>query len=107
MHHKIVSVFHSFIIFSYENGSPIPREFFQHPIPFQGSAVKELLPTGFEEHDGLGRRFRDRMLKYFKLTDENVRFYSSSVDRSIASGRAFYNGVSSSPSLIFALIIKV
>nr|CAH8863198.1 unnamed protein product [Trichobilharzia regenti] len=67
---------------SYENGSPIPREFFQHPIPFQGSAVKELLPTGFES---------------MMLTDENVRFYSSSVDRSIASGRAFYNGLTNGP----------
>ncbi|CAH8863369.1 unnamed protein product [Trichobilharzia szidati] len=82
---------------SYENGSPIPREFIEHPIPFEGSAVKELLPTGYEEHDGLGRRFRDRMIKYFNLTDENVRFYSSSIDRSIASGRAFYNGLIDGP----------
>ncbi|CAH8588377.1 unnamed protein product [Heterobilharzia americana] len=84
---------------SYQNGSPIPHELFAHPVPFQGSAVKELLPTGFEEHDGLGRRFRKRMKQYFSFTDDNVHIYSSSLNRCIASGRAFYNGLINGPQI--------
>ncbi|KAH8873732.1 Multiple inositol polyphosphate phosphatase 1 [Schistosoma japonicum] len=78
---------------SYDSGSPIPNKFLTHPIPFEDAPVKELLPRGFEEHDGLGRRFSYLMRQYFNFTIENINFYSSSIDRCIASGRAFYNGV--------------
>lgn len=80
--------------FSYNNGSPIPYKLLTHPIPFKNAAAKELLPRGFQEHDGLGRRFFNLMRQHFNFTIENVDFYSSSIDRCIASGRAFYNGVS-------------
>ncbi|KAH8873731.1 Multiple inositol polyphosphate phosphatase 1 [Schistosoma japonicum] len=82
---------------SYDSGSPIPNKFLTHPIPFEDAPVKELLPRGFEEHDGLGRRFSYLMRQYFNFTIENINFYSSSIDRCIASGRAFYNGFIDGP----------
>ncbi|CAH8541300.1 unnamed protein product [Schistosoma turkestanicum] len=84
---------------SYNNGSPIPRKLLTHPIPFKDAAVKELLPRGFEEHDGLGRRFSYLMRQYFNFTIDNINFYSSSIDRCIASGRAFYNGFINGPAV--------
>ncbi|CAH8581819.1 unnamed protein product [Schistosoma mattheei] len=84
---------------SYNNGSPIPYKLLTHPIPFKNAAAKELLPRGFQEHDGLGRRFFNLMRQHFNFTIENVDFYSSSIDRCIASGRAFYNGFINGPTI--------
>ncbi|VDP94060.1 unnamed protein product [Echinostoma caproni] len=72
----------------------LPRGFRSQPIPFENHTDKGLLARGFEEHYKLGRLFRSRMDKHFKVDLSEVQFFTSSIQRAIDSGRSFYHGVS-------------
>lgn len=78
---------------SNERGSILPYDLLAYPLLFENEIPNKLLETGYEELDGLGRRFRMYLAKHVLVDPINFKFISSSSDRSIASGLAFYHGV--------------
>lgn len=81
------------LLMSAQYGAHLPSEFATHPIPFQDSVPKQLLPRGYEEHLVLGKRFQRLLKKFFTFSPRNIRFYSSSTNRAFFSAQAFYAGL--------------
>ena len=60
---------------------------------FPEAQEKQLVDEGEDEQFGLGLRFGKRFKRLFKGDIDNVKFYSSSKDRSRDSALAFYEGL--------------